>query len=301
MLDVITALAWRQHGAFSRSQAIDLGVDDAWINRALRSGTIVRRATAVYTLTCAPRTWRQTLVIHVLAAGGALATSDSALALWSPELDPPRRPIVAAPNSCGYSSPQARIIRSRDLHLAKAYEIDGIPVVGVARALLDASVGRTADQVEGLINACQRHSSLAIGALTECLHDHARQGRPGIATFRAAIRKLTREVPDSEFERLVIRDLVDAGVPEPRLHHLVRIPGEKPIELDLDWPGLCLDVELDGKDHVKRAEKARRDRRRDRLLHAEDYVVLRYGWDEYLGDRDGMIAEIAGWVERGPR
>lgn len=300
MLDIVMALAWSQHGAFSTAQAIDAGVSSAWLCRHTGAGTIVRAAPGVYVLPCAPRTARQELMIHLLAAGeGALATGDSALGLWCPELELPRRPTLSVPRNCGYTTRRARLTRSRDLHLAKASTLDGIPVVGVARGLLDASVGRSPEQVVGLINACQRHSSLAFGALVEALHAHARRGRPGIATFRASLRKLTAEIPDSEFERLVIADLVRSGVEEPRLHHVVRLTDESPIELDLDWPGLLLDVELDGADHFTRMRKARRDRQRDRLLQAAGYVVARYTWDDYLEDRDGMVAEIAAFVDHG--
>lgn len=298
MLDVVTELAWRQHGAFSTTQAIARGVTSTWLSNHSSAGTIRRDAPAVYVLACAPATIKQRHMVHLLAAGdGAMATSDSGLALWCPELVLPRKPVLTVPRNCGYTTDRATLVRSRDLHLAKPTVVDGIPTVGVARALLDAAVGRTPDEVVARINACQRHSSLAVGALVEALSAHARSGRPGITTFREALRILTRAVPDSEFERLVVRDLVAAGVPEPRLHHVVRLPGEPAIELDLDWPGCLLDVELDGADHFVRRKKAGRDRARDRLLGSVGYFVPRYTWDDYIGDRDGMIAEIARFVD----
>lgn len=302
MLAAINAIAWSQHGVFSTAQAMDAGVSSNWLARHVAQGTIEHRAHGIYALACAPRTPRQDLMVHVLAAGpGAFATADTALGMRCPELILPLRPVIAAPRNCGYRTRRARIIRSSDLHLANAGRVDGIPVVGVARALLDASVGRDADAVVGLINACQRHSSLAFGALVESLHAHARRGRPGIRVFRAALGQMTAEVPDSEFERLVIGDLIEHGAAEPRLHHVVRLPGEAPIELDVDWPGLLLDVELDGRDHLVRMSTARRDRQRDRLLQRAGYIVARYTWEDYLADRDTMIAEIAAFVDDGGR
>ncbi len=251
----------------------------------------------VYVIAGSPDTARQRVMVDVLAAGdGALATGESALAVWCDEIHFPDRSAIAAPVGCGRRVRGARIIRSSDLDLAKVGVVDGIPVVGVARALLDASIDRSADAVVALTNACQRERPVAIGALIECLHLHERPGRPGITTFRAAIRALTEEVPDSEFERLVLRDLAAVVVEPPRLHHLVRLPDEKPIELDLDWPGLHLDVELDGRDHTTRMKTARRDRQRDRLLQAAGYIVARYVWEDYLSARDAMLAEIADFV-----
>jgi len=297
VLDVVIDLAWGQHGAFSTEQAEQRGVDRSFLTRAVHRRVLHRRAPAVYTLAAAPETARQDLVVHVLAAGhGAFAAADSALGLWCRELVLPRKPEIVVPRDCGYRSRQAVIRRSTDLHLANAGTVDGIPVTGLARALLDASVGRTPEEVLRRIDACRRHGSLAVGALLEVLEQHARRGRPGITTYREALLGLRRQVSDSEFERLVVRDLVAAGVPEPRLHHLVRLPGQRPIELDLDWPGLLVDVELDGRDHAERVRTMRRDRQRDRVLQAAGYLVARYTWDDYVLDRAGMLAEIAGFL-----
>lgn len=293
MLDAISEVARRQHGVVHLDHLRILGASTWWCSRRATDGLLDRRAPGVYALAGAPRTRRQELLVHVLAAGsGALATGDSALGLWCPELELPVRPQVAAPLACGYRPSGATLWHSSDLHLAKPTVIDGIPTVGVVRALLDASRGRTPSQVEGLIDGCRRHLPISVGALVEGVHAHQRRGRPGIATFRRAVVGLRREVTDSEFERLVLRDLARAGLPTPRLHHVVRLPGEDPIELDVDWPGVLLDVELDGRDHVERRRTARRDRQRDRLLQAAGYVVARYTWDDYVSDGAAMIDEI---------
>lgn len=299
MLHTIFRIARVQHGVFSRAQALAAGLSSSWLTRNCRTGVIERRAPGVYVVVGAPVTRHQELLIHVLAADdGALATADSALGLWCPELELPAKQIIAARRSCGYRPPTAEVRRSSDLDLAKPATVDNIPVVGVARALLDASAGRTVDETLSLIDSCRRHSSLAVGALVEALHAHARRGRPGIETFRAALCQLGSKVPDSDFERYVIRDLVNAGIPEPRLHHVVRLDDEAPIELDLDWPGVLLDVELDGRDHVARARATRRDRQRDRLLQDAGYRVYRYTWADYVSDRGAMIAQVGAALAR---
>lgn len=298
MHDVVNAIAWAQHGAVSVEQAEACGVARSTLARAARRGVLRRRAHGVYSLAAAPPTARQEVMVHVLAAGpGTFAGGDTALGLWCPELPLPRRPTILVPRTCGYVSGRADVRRCRDLDRANPGIVDGIPVTGVARALLDAAVGRTPDEVAARIDACRRHGSLAIGALVEVLEQHAGPGRPGIATFRRAVLGLRREVADSEFERLVVRDLVRCGVTEPRLHHVVRLRGARPIELDLDWPGRLLDVELDGRDHADRARAMRRDRQRDRLLQAAGYLVARYTWDDYVCDRAGMLHEIARLVD----
>lgn len=293
MWEALAATARRQHSLFTYAQALGHGMSSSALSRHCERGLVERRAPRVYALAGAPVTARQEVLVHVLAAGRhALATADSALGLWCPELELPAQPEIVVPRSCGYRSTDARVRRSSDLELANPGRIDGIPVVGVARALLDAAAGRSTEEVLERVGSCRRHLPLAIGALVDVAETHARRGRPGLATFRAALQHLCREVPDSEFERLVLRDLRRAGIDGARLHHVVRIAGEDPIELDIDFPGVLLDVELDGRDHVERSRVARRDRQRDRLLQAVGYVVLRYTWDDYVGDRTAMIDEI---------
>lgn len=293
-LHALASLARRQHAAIIYEQALDLGYDSATLTRLCQKGLLDLRSSRIYTLAGAPRTRHQDLVGHVLAAGaGALATADSALGLWCPELELPPVPEIAVAQRCRYRPAGVDVRRSRDLHLAKPTVIDDIPVVGIARALLDAAVGRSVEEVLSRIDACRRHRPVAVGALAEVVHTHARRGRPGIATFRTAVRSLRRVVTDSDFERYVIRDLRQAGISDPLVHHVVRFPGEQPIELDLYWDDALLDVELDGRDHTARARAGRRDRQRDRLLQAAGYRVFRYTWDDYVTDVDGMIAQIA--------
>lgn len=299
MHDALAGAARDQHGVLHLDHARALGATTSWLSRQCDRGLLVRRAPRVYVFAGAPVTRAQELLVEVLSAGpDALATADSALGLWSPELELPARPQIVVPQSAGRRSDRADLRRSTDLGLAKPTVLDGIPVVGVARALLDAARGRTPDEVVARIDACRRHRPIAIGALVEALHAHERRGRPGIDVFRQALRSLRREVTDSEFERLVVRDLRKAGLPEPELHRVVRLPGEDPIELDVSWPGVRLDVELDGGDHTSRARTARRDRQRDRLLQAAGYVVARYTWDDYVGDRAAMLAEIVRFLDQ---
>ncbi len=294
-LSGLFALARRQHAAFVQAQAAAFGIGSASLTRLCRDGIVERTSPRIYVLAGAPRTRRQELVGHVLAAGeGALATGDSGLALWCPEMHLPLEPDIVVAKSCRYRPVGVRVRRSGDLHLAKPGQVDGIPVVGVARALLDAATGQTVEGVLSRIDACRRHLPLSVGALVECLQAHERRGRPGIATFRAALSTLTETVPDSDFERLAVRDLERAGITRPVLHHLVRIPGRRPIELDLAWPDHLLDVELDGRDHFTRCRTARRDRERDRTLQGLGYRVLRYVWADYVADPAVMVSEIAG-------
>ena len=299
MFAAIAEVARHQHALVHHRQVIERGGTDSWLRNQCAAGRLERRAPRVYALTGAPITRVQELLVHVLAAGPvAYATGDSGLALWSPELRLPTIHDIVVPRGRRYRGSGVRVRQSRDLDLAIPGVRNSVPVVGVARALLDAAQGLTPDEVLQRIDACNRHLSMSPGALVHALRTHERRGRSGIATFRAALRQLGRSVPDSDFERYVSRDLVAAGLPKPRHHHVVWLPGVDPIELDFDFPPGLVNVELDGADHVTRARRARHDRKRDRLLQSVGYEVLRYTWDDYVEDGDAMIEEIAWFLER---
>lgn len=299
-LRAIAPLAARQHGVFTTDQALAAGATPWWLTRRARRGYIVRVAPQVWVISGTPQTPRQKLLIHVFAGGPqAMASGASSLGLWCPDDVPlPAVPEITIPRGRSYRLGGTVVWHRDDLHLAGPTIIDGIPATGIPRSLLDASEHRTAEQIVSLIDACRRRHGTSPAALLDAVETHAGKGRRGVRVLREALVLAHPDIADSHFEWVVSRDLEAMGLPRPRLHHVVRIPGEDPIELDLDWPGVLLDVELDGRHHLTRSQTQARDRQRDRLLQSIGYQVIRYLWRDYLTDRAGMLAEIAAFYER---
>ena len=76
-------LAARQHGVFTRAQALALGVTPRTADRRARTGTWELLYPAVYRLAGAPVTWRQSLLAACFAWGdGAVISHRAAGALW---------------------------------------------------------------------------------------------------------------------------------------------------------------------------------------------------------------------------
>jgi len=78
----MAALAEEQHGLFTHAQAIDAGATAAAIHHRCETGRWQAAAHGVYRLPGAQRTWRQSLLTAVFAAGGSVAPHRSAAALW---------------------------------------------------------------------------------------------------------------------------------------------------------------------------------------------------------------------------
>ena len=64
------------------------------------------------------------------------------------------------------------------------------------------------------------------------------------------------------------------------------------MEVDFLDESLRIVVELDGSQHLSDAEAYRRDRRKDRLLQQNGYLVLRFLAEDIGKDLDGVLDSI---------
>src|SRR5204863_9280772 len=76
----------------------------------------------------------------------------------------------------------------------------------------------------------------------------------------------------------------------------VRVPipfdGQSQMEIDFVNEALRIAIELDGSQHLSDAEAYRRDRRKDRLLQQNGYLVLRFLAEDVGKDLDGVLDSI---------
>lgn len=105
-------------------------------------------------------------------------------------------------------------------------------------------------------------------------------------------------MPDSVFERKVIRLFSDAGIPKPTLQHVVQEVGTGEIRLDLAWPDQLVAVELQSKRWHLNAVSFDRDKERLNRLRARGWDVYEYTWRHYCDAADEMIAQIAAALAR---
>jgi hypothetical protein len=104
----------------------------------------------------------------------------------------------------------------------------------------------------------------------------ARRGCRGVAILRDAVAGLGDEglVFRSRPERLARDRIVAAGLPVPRVNAWFVTRGGHGYELDLWYPGLGLDLEIDGPHH-RLPRRRRLDALRDADLRSFGVVVLR--------------------------
>jgi superfamily II DNA or RNA helicase/very-short-patch-repair endonuclease len=72
----------------------------------------------------------------------------------------------------------------------------------------------------------------------------------------------------------------------------IAFDGQSEMEVDFVSQRLRLAIELDGEQHLSSAEAYRRDRRKDRLLQQNGYLVLRFLAEDLGKDLDGVLDSI---------
>ena len=121
------------------------------------------------------------------------------------------------------------------------------------------------------------------------LHAICGRGCRGSATLKMALRQHTPELArtKSELER-AFRALCRRGaVPPYEINHRLC-----DIQVDAFWPDFGVVVELDGVQGHATPAQMRRDRRRDLMLRAAGYVVLRYSYDQIIKDPEAVLTDL---------
>ena len=119
--------------------------------------------------------------------------------------------------------------------------------------------------------------------------------------FVSAVKPSSPEVTGiararSASEAFLYRRLETLSETKGRFQLNVRVPiafdGQSQMEVDFLDKSLRIVVELDGSQHLSDAEAYRRDRRKDRLLQQNGYLVLRFLAEDIGKDLDGVLDSI---------
>jgi len=271
----IEALARRQHGAFSTSQAYDLGATPRIIERRRSNGQWAQLSRTVWALPSAPPTWHRQVMAGVLSLPGSSVSGLAAGHLLELDGYRPVRPELTVPRGGSRRSPFATVHQS---DRAVTTTCAGFPVVTVEQAICDSAGRLGAERVEAVIEAAVvggRTSPGAILARAAGLIPNPPRGlRDVIATAEAMSR--TDAVPMSVLEALLFRILQDPRIPPWTAQAAPPwwlTSGER---VDVLIPRWRLIVEADGRRWHTRRRDFENDRRRDHLALAHGHSTVRF-------------------------
>jgi hypothetical protein len=287
-------LAATQHGLVSTEQCRELGVSYSAVRRRVSSGAWIREVPGVYRMAGAPRTWEGRAMAAVLASGPeAVASHRTAAHLWGLRgfLAPGRIEITVPRHRRTHELAGVRVHETVAYHLVDAASRRGVCVTGAARTFIDLAA--VLDDDLALLRALDEIRRLGLASWPELWRVfvlHARRGRPGIVRARAVLdKRYGRRVPDTEFARLFMVMLDDAGLPEPVAEHWVRGDGWRH-RVDLAYPPQRIAIELDGREgHLNEVAFEADPMRNNRLLLA-GWVVLHFTWRRFV-DAPAAVAD----------
>jgi len=157
----IEALARRQHGAFSTSQAYDLGATPRIIERRRSNGQWAQLSRTVWALPSAPPTWHRQVMAGVLSLPGSSVSGLAAGHLLELDGYRPVRPELTVPRGGSRRSPFATVHQS---DRAVTTTCAGFPVVTVEQAICD-SAGRLGAMLKFVGDVMHRGDSLPLATV----------------------------------------------------------------------------------------------------------------------------------------
>lgn len=285
----IGRLAVDQHGVVSAAQLAGLGVSRGSIDARLVRGRLHLVHRGVYAVGHPLLSAKGRAMAAVLAAGGgAVLSHRSAADLW--ELRPTASGgwEVTSPRRAA-SRPGIRVHRVRELHSADVAALDGIPVTGVARTLLDlgAVVGR-----RELERACDRAEVLRVldlAAVADVLDRHPyRRGARALRAVLAA-HAIGSTLTESGLEERFLRFCDRWKLPRPECNVPLAVPGGQKTSVDFVRKAQRVVVETDGWATHKTRRAFEEDRERDLRVTLARYRVIRITWRRL----DEAPAEVA--------
>jgi very-short-patch-repair endonuclease len=283
----IAELAARQHGVVSLGDLLALGLSSTAVQHRIARGSLHPVHRGVYAVGHTVLTRQGHWMAAVRAAGedGFLSHRAGAELHRIVEWRPIGTIDVSVPRTPG-RHPGLRIHQAVQLTDA-VVAIDNIPVTTVAWTLIDLAA-REPRSLEGAFGTAERRGLLDLPALDRALGQAS--GRRGVGRVRALRAEFepTPEFVRSELERRFLALCRRYALPRPKVNLWVSVPGDG-FEVDFCWPEARLIVETDSRWHDDTLAR-KRDSRRDELLAAAGWLVIRLRWREVV-DTPAAIAE----------
>lgn len=292
----IAEVAARQRGVVSLDQLTDAGISAVAASRRAATGRVHRLHRGVYAVGHEAIGEEGRLLAAVLACGpGAMLSHLSAAALWSLREPMPQVIDVLVPCESGRKMDGIRARRCRYPDSTEITEHEGIPCTTPARTLVDAAGVSGRRSLRRMVEQAAFRRLLDVEAIDRALE--RAKGRRGVRMLRGLLvpwRTSDGSLPHlrSLLEAVLLPALLEAGLPRPQCNVRMRVLGE-PMEIDLLWAERRVVVEADGRAAHDTEAAFHSDRRRDQLLVAAGYRVVRVTWPQLRDELAPTVDRIA--------
>ncbi len=262
-------LATRQWGLVTRRQLLALGFTSDAITLRVAAARLHRVYRGIYSVGHPVLAREGRWLAAVLACGdGAVLSHRSAAALWGLVPGATRSEVTAGRGR----RPQRGLIlhQTRSISDAETASHRGIRVTTVERTIADLAGELSVRRIERLLARAEALEIVDVPKLLTCAHR-----RPGVIALRALLEDWAPSITRSELEDRLLMLTLDAGLQRPEVN--ARLHG---YEVDLLWRRSRVVAEADGHGFHNSRAQVERDRRRDAVLAARGYRVLRFTWQQ---------------------
>jgi very-short-patch-repair endonuclease len=296
-IQLLAPYARRQHGLVTLDQAVETGMSRSTWYRCLADGRLEQRHPRVARLPGTADTTFQRIAAAVLGVGPGAQSSHTTGAFLLigdlPGLDPVDPVHVIAPRPCQLKLERVMVHRPTDRADLTATTRHGIATTRPLRTIVDAGAVVSLSQLGSIVDRALVLGLITFDAIGTTVQRHGRQGRDGVGPLRRLLDDwhLGAEPPDSVLEVEFGRLLAAHGLPAATFHPRVRA-GDRDVVPDFGYLLERVLIEVDGwAFHGDRAA-FEQDRRRDALLQAEGWAVLRFTWYQVHHEPRWVAAQI---------
>ena len=285
-IERLTALAERQHGAFSRRQVRHLGVTDEVVRNGINRGRFVPVSAQVLRMAGMADSplLRASAVVLDAGPNAVLSHTSAAWLHRLPGFTTTPTHVVRTHGKALHHGVLGVVHRTDVLPPGHVRQVAGIPVTSVARTLFDLGAVVHPGRVARAVDTALARNLVTYEQLAGLLGELGARGRPGVRALRTALagRSPTEAPPASELERR-FRDLLRRyGLPQPERQVVLGAENEVAGRVDCYFREARLVVELDGRAYHSAALDRLEDGRRDDVLLRSGRRVLRLTWQHVV-------------------
>jgi hypothetical protein len=292
----VADLATLQGGVVSLDQLRDHGVSKSLAAERAETKELHRIHRGVYTVGHRAVSRNTLLRAALLACGeGAVISHGTAAAfnlLWdrTPRLIDVTVPVEAGRKIDGIRCRRCRYPQPKEVEIVK-----GVAVTTVARTLVDLAGIVGLPTLRKTVGRAAIRKKLDIQAVDLAIHHaHRRRGLRSLELALVPYRTKDGQAVDvrSDFETLVLPDLLDLGFSRPGCNVGLHIDGER-LLVDFLWEKQRVVVETDGRETHETPDAFQSDRRRDQFLASAGYRALRIIWSQIHHERAAVLNRIS--------
>ncbi|MGI9610863.1 MAG: hypothetical protein ACR2NL_11290 [Acidimicrobiia bacterium] len=279
-------LCRQQGGVVHRKQARAAGLSYRQVDYRLARGDWIKLRDCVYQHLAFPESDRSRLFALTLGGAGHVSHRHAAR-LFGLDLVQRAKPEVTTRTHLGISYPGVITHESKQLESVDLTWIDGLPVSGIERTIMDcAAVLHQQWVLLALIDQALRMNLTNPAKLRGCLAIHAKRGRNGTVNFRRALEHITDAPPPiGHLSRQAAQIVTAGGLPEPKFEQQIcDAHGNFIAQVDASWPIGYVHFYDGFTHHRARRDQTNRDIVQRARLRNEGFVVDEFTYDQINND-----------------